>query len=145
MTLNQQIVEQDVHHAAGQVRGHGQLGIAAPPLGGIDHHGNHIEECAAHDDLEVSHRRLMRIRVAAGQFHHPGSKDHKQHRYHDACNTGQDNRRQEDLVGCILAFFPLAACHQGGNRHIDPEEDRQSDKLGLVGQADRRDGIAPQC
>ena len=132
MSLNQQIVKEDVDHAAGQVGRHGQLGVAAPPLGGIDDHRDHVKEHAAHDNLEVGHRRLMRIRVAARQFHHPRSKGHKQYRYHHSGDTGQDNRRQQDLVGRILAFFSLAPGHQGGNRHIDAKEDRQSDELGLV-------------
>ena len=144
MPFDQQIVEDDVDDAADQVGRHGELCVSASALGGIDDHGDDIEKSAAHDDPEINDRRLMRVRVAARRFHHPGRKHHKKHGHDNTGDTGQDDRRQQDLVGGLPALLPLPARDQGGNRHVDTEKDRQSDELGLVRQSDRGDGIAAE-
>ena len=144
IAADEQIIEQHVDHAAGQVGDHGEAGIAAPPLGRVDHHGQHVENRAPHDDPEVFHRRLVGIGVAAGQGHHPGRENHEHRRNDRAQHQRQSQGGGQHMVGALPVSFSLSAGHQGGHGDVDAEKQGQGDKLGLVGEPHSRHGVAAQ-
>ena len=144
MPFNQQIVEAHIHDAAGQIGGHGQFGVAAAPLRRVDRHGDHVEHRAGHNNLKVFHRRFMRVRVAPGQAHEPRCEHGEGDRNHHAENHGQCGGCQHDLVRLVLPLLSLSPGHQGGDGHIDSEEQGQADKLRLHRQSDGRYRVRTQ-
>ena len=134
MPFNQEVIEDDVDDAAGQIGGHGKPGISAAPLRRIDNHGNDVEEETAHDDLKILDRRLVGIGVASGKRHDLRGKCDEE----DGDQHAKEQRQQQgspyNFMRTLLILFAFAPGDQGGNRHVDPDKQGQPDKLRLCRQ-----------
>ncbi len=94
VTVNQQIIQNDVEDVGGYVGTHGNLGISCTPLCGVDSHLNAVENHAAHDNTEIGNRPVMGIRSRSAEVHNRAGKGYET----DAQNNSSHNNKQDSCV-----------------------------------------------
>ena len=110
----------------------------------IDTHGQYVEDHAAHDDAVISRRHGMGVLIGTAELNDLVCKSYRQGTDENCCRDAEHDGHDQDLVSCLLPFFPETSRHQGGNCHIRRDEQCQSQELRLCGQTDRRHRICSQ-
>ena len=77
VSVNKQIVKNDIHCVGCHVGTHGNLRIANATLGGIDAHLNTVKDHTAHYNLKINHRAVMGFRRRAAKADNGACKRHK--------------------------------------------------------------------
>ena len=107
-------------------------------LGILDDHGNDIKHHAAHDDLKICNRHIMRFCGRTAQTHNRVCKTHARNTEHDACKNGHKQGVHECLICLTLIFLTLSSCHNRSNCHIHRDKYGKPEKFGLRGKPDCR-------
>lgn len=144
MTADQQVVEDHVDGAGGQIRAHCDAGLSGAALCGVDSHLNDIEDHAAHDDAEIGNAHILCIGGGAAEADDGIRKDHKNDAHQNTQKSDDDEGCQQDLIGFLLFLFTAAAGNQRGNGNIEGCKHCKADVFGLLRQADCRDSACAQ-
>ena len=78
MTIDQQVIKDNVDRIGSHIGTHGDLGIPCSPLGGIDPHLDTVKDHASHDDPEIGNRTIMRFCGRPAKPYDRACQDHKQ-------------------------------------------------------------------
>lgn len=122
VTVNQQIIQNDVDDIGGYVGTHGNSGISRTSLCRINSHLNAVKNHAAHDDAEVGNRPVMGIGGRSAEVHNWVGKGNEADAQNDSSYDNKQDRRVEDFIGGVLPLLPASSGNQCGNRHVQCKE-----------------------
>ena len=122
VTVNQQIIQNDVDDIGGYVGTHGNSGISRTSLCRINSHLNAVKNHAAHDDAEVGNRPVMGIGGRSAEVHNRTGKGNEADAQNDSSYDNKQDRRVEDFIGRVLTLLPASSGNQCGNCHIQRKE-----------------------
>ena len=131
MTLNQEIISDHIDHVRSHVGSHGDLRVSGTALGGIDGHGNDVEDHAAHDDPEIQDRALLSVLVGTAEADDRFRKNHRRYADQNSDNDCEDQRHQENLVRADPVFLTATSRHQGRYGYVHGDKDAQADEFRL--------------
>ena len=112
MPLDQEIISDHIDHIGSHVGTHGDLRVSGTALGGVDRHGNDIEDHAAHDDPEIQNCALLGVLIGTAEADNRFRKDNSRRADHDSHNDRKDDRDQKNLIRAGPVFLTAASCHQ---------------------------------
>ena len=135
MPADQQVVAAHIHNAAGHIGGHGNAGVAAAPLGGVDAKRNHIEHHAAHNDLKIRHGIGVSVGLAAAKVYNGPGQSYTNGGDHRTGCQRKCERGGKNMPGAVTVALAAAAGHQSRNRNIGGYKKRKAQKFGLHGKA----------
>ena len=140
MPADEQIVKHHVDQIRGQVRHHGDLGVARTALRCVDGHRKSVKQRADHDDLEIRHRHVQHIFACAGKNHHRSSKEIPKHTEDNGNHSTEQHRKAKTAIGIQSLHRTLSPSNNRRDRNVERHDGSQHDHLRLIGQANSGDG-----
>ncbi len=131
VSVDQQIIKNDVDCVGSHIGTHRDLGVAGASLGGIDAHLDTVEDHAAHNDSEICYRTVMCFRRGAAHPYDRTCQSHEQDAEKHGRSKNKKHGSAEDAVGFLGVFFAAPPGDQCRNGYIQRKEQRQADKFGL--------------
>ena len=131
MALNQEIISDHIDHVRSHVGSHGDLRVSGTALGGVDGHGDDVEDHAAHDDPKIQDRALLSVLVGTAEADDRLRKNHRRYADQNSDNDCEDQRHQENLVRADPVFLTATSRHQGRYGYVHGDKDAQADEFRL--------------
>ncbi len=141
VSIDQQIVENNIYGIGGHVSTHRDLRVSGASLRRVDSHLDTVEDHTAHDDTEISYRAVMRFRCGTAHPYDRACKSHEQDAEENRGYNDKDDGSAEDPVGFLRLLLSAASGNQSGDCHIQGKEQRQPYKFGLRREADGGHGV----
>ncbi len=107
VTVNQQIIQNDVDDIGGYVGTHGNSGISRTSLCRVNSHLNTVKNHAAHDDAKISNRPVIGIGGRSAEVHNRTGKGNEADTQNNSSHNNKQDRRVEDFIGGVPAAAPL--------------------------------------
>ena len=111
MAVDQKIIGNNINDAGGHIGAHGDPGVSGSPLGRIDPHLNTVKNHSPHNNAEISHRALMRLRRGTTQTDNGAGKGHEKDAQSHCRNQQENQGRMQNPVGVLLFIFAPPPCH----------------------------------